>query len=117
MLGIKAKLSTAHHPQTDGQTEVANAEMERYLRSYVDFNQENWANLLPSAEFAANAAVSESTQLSPFVATRVYQPRMSFDEAELAETARERVALTTARNLAEPMEKAWAWAQDRLQKA
>jgi hypothetical protein len=41
MLGIKVKLSTAYHLQTDEQTEVANAEMERYLRSYIDFNQEN----------------------------------------------------------------------------
>ena len=82
--------------------------MERYLRSYVNFNQENWVRHLTSAEFAANAAVSESTQLSPFMATRGHQPRMSFDEAEPAKTARERVALAKARNLAEPMEKAWA---------
>ena len=41
---------------------------------------------------------------------------MSFDEAEPAETAKERVALIKVRNLAESMEKAWAWAQDRLKK-
>ena len=90
---------------------MANAEIERYLRSYIDFNQENWASLLLSGEFTVNAAVS------PFVATRGYQPRMSFDEAEPAETARERVALIKVRNLIEPIEKAWAWAQDRLRKA
>ena len=85
---------------------MANAEIERYLRSYVDFNQENWASLLLSGKFAANIAVSESTQLSPFTATRGYQPRMSFDEAEPIEIARERVALIKVRNLAEPIEKA-----------
>ena len=90
--------------------------MKRYLRLYVDFNQENWASLLASAEFAANAAVSESTQLSSFMATRGYQPRISFDEAKPAKTARERVVLARARNLAKPIEKAWAWAQDRLKK-
>ena len=42
---------------------------------------------------------------------------MSFDEAEPMKTVRERVALIKARNLAEPIEKAWAWAQDRLKKA
>ena len=103
---IRVKLSITHHPQTDGQTEVANAEIERYLRSYVDFNQENWASLLLSGEFAANAAVSESTQLSPFAATRGYQQRISFDEAEPTEIARESVALIKIRNLAEPIEKA-----------
>ena len=42
---------------------------------------------------------------------------MSFNEAEPIETARERVALIKVRNLAEPIEKAWAWAQDHLKKA
>ena len=87
---------------------MANAEIKRYLRSYIDFNQENWVSLLLSGEFTVNIAVSESIQLSPFIATRGYQPRMSFDEAEPIETARERVALIKIRNLAEPIEKAWA---------
>ena len=42
MLGIKSKLSTAFHPQTDGQTERVNQELEQYLRMFIDYRQEQW---------------------------------------------------------------------------
>ena len=42
-LGIKRKLSTAYHPQTDGQTEGANQDLENYLRRYVSWKQDDWA--------------------------------------------------------------------------
>ena len=65
-LGITVKLSTAHHPETDGQTERANQELERYLWSHVNYLQDDWAQWLPLAEFAANNAVSESSRMTPF---------------------------------------------------
>ena len=43
MLGIETKLSTAYHPQTDGQTERTNQELEQYLRIYVNHRQNNWS--------------------------------------------------------------------------
>ena len=46
-LGIKHKLSTAYHPQTDGQTERMNQTLEQYLRCYVNYEQNNWVKLLP----------------------------------------------------------------------
>ena len=42
MLGIETKLSTAFHPQTDGQTERMNQELEQYLRMFIDHRQEQW---------------------------------------------------------------------------
>jgi len=42
MLGIKSKLSTVFHPQTDGQIERVNQELEQYLRMFIDHRQKQW---------------------------------------------------------------------------
>ena len=68
-------MSTAFHPQTDGQTERFNAVIEQYLRSYVNYLQDDWSSWLPLAEFAANNHLSEATNLSPFFAHHGYYPR------------------------------------------
>ena len=80
ILRINARLSTAGHPETDGQTENANAGMEQYLRMYVNYQQDDWVGWLPMAEFAINNAVSESTKVSPFFANHGFHPRMSFSD-------------------------------------
>ena len=49
LLGIKANRSSALHPQTDGQTERMNSVLEQYLRMYCDYQQSDWASLLPLA--------------------------------------------------------------------
>ena len=42
LLGIQTKLSTAYHPQTDGQMERTNQELEQYLRVFINHRQEQW---------------------------------------------------------------------------
>ena len=74
-IGTKPKLSTAFHPETDGQTENANAGLKQYLRAYVNYNQNDWVDFLAIAEFEANSDTSASTGLSPFLATKGYHPR------------------------------------------
>lgn len=76
-LGIDSRLSTAFHPQTDGQTEIINATMETYIRSYVNYLQDDWESFLPIAEFAANNQVSETTGVSPFFANYGFNPRFT----------------------------------------
>jgi len=46
MLGIKTKLSIAYHPETDGQTERTNQELEQYLRMYVNHRQNNCVKIV-----------------------------------------------------------------------
>jgi len=64
MLEIKSKLSTAFHPQTDGQTERVNQELEQYLRMFIDHRQEQWPEWLGTAEFAYNNKAHSSTKTS-----------------------------------------------------
>jgi transposase InsO family protein len=54
-LKVNHRLSTAFHPQTDGQTERMNQELETFLRIYMDYQQDNWVGLLPFAEYAYNS--------------------------------------------------------------
>ena len=79
-LGIKRRLSTAFHPQTDGQTERQNSTMEAYLRAFVNFEQNDWARLLPIAEFAYNNAKNASTSHTPFELNCGYHPCVSYKE-------------------------------------
>jgi len=65
LIGIKQKVSTAFHPQTDGQTERVNAIAEQYLRAYCNYQQDNWSELLTMAEFAYNNTLSATTGLTP----------------------------------------------------
>ncbi|TAQ83095.1 hypothetical protein B7494_g8581 [Chlorociboria aeruginascens] len=62
---IKRRLSTAYHPQTDGQSEVLNRIVEDYLRAFTAEDQTTWAQLLPLAQFAYNNSRSHATQISP----------------------------------------------------
>lgn len=77
-------LSTAHHPETDGQTERMNASLEQYLRAYVAYLQDDWYDWLPLAEFAANSQTSESTGSSPFLLNYGFHPRMGFEPLDLS---------------------------------
>jgi len=79
MLEIDSKLSTAFHPQTDGQMERMNQELEQYLRMFIDHQQEQWPEWLGTAEFAYNNKVQTSTKVSLFKANSGQDPRMGFE--------------------------------------
>jgi len=80
MLRIKSKLSTAFHPQIDGQTERVNQELEQYLRMFIDHRQEQWPEWLGTAEFVYNNKVHSSTKMLSFKANYGQDPRMGFEE-------------------------------------
>jgi len=79
ILGIKSKLSTAFHPQTDGQTERVNQELKQYLKMFIDHRQEQWLEWLGMAEFAYNNKVHSSTKISPFKVNYGQNPRIGFE--------------------------------------
>lgn len=73
-LGIKRTMSTAYHPQTDGQTERLNAILKQYLRAYVNYAQDDWASLLDVAEFSYNNTHQSAIKTTPFYANMGYHP-------------------------------------------
>ena len=79
-LGVKRRISTAFHPQTNDQTERQNSTIEAYLRAFINFEQNDWARLLPMAEFVYNNAKNASTGHTPFELNCGYHPQMSYEK-------------------------------------
>src|SRR5258707_3993290 len=67
-LQVQLNLSTAYHPQTDGQTEWVNQILEQYLHIYCSYQQDDWVDFLGIAEFQYNNSHHDATQTSPFFA-------------------------------------------------
>ena len=78
-LGIMTSPSTAYHPQTDGQTERVNQEVEQYLRLFVNHRQDDWAEWLSLAEFSYNNRVQASTRQTPFMLNYGRHPRLGVE--------------------------------------
>ena len=76
-LQINSKYSTSYHPETDGQTERTNQELEQYLRLFLLDQEESWPDLLWAAEFAHNNARNVSTGYSPFYLNYGRHPNFS----------------------------------------
>jgi len=75
LLGTRLAMSTAAHPQTDGQTERYNRVIEDILRSYATSFQ-SWSSFLALVEFALNNATHVSTGHSPFFVNSARHPRL-----------------------------------------
>ena len=77
-LRIKKKPFTAFHPQTDSQIKRQNSTMKAYLRTFVNWKQNNWAKLLPIVKFAYNNTKNTSIGLTPFKLNCGYYPKVLF---------------------------------------
>jgi len=64
--------------QTDGQTERVNQSIEPYLRTFCNYEQNNWSEMLPIGEYAYNNSVTMATGLSPLYANYGFHPRISW---------------------------------------
>jgi transposase InsO family protein len=66
LLGVRLQMSSAFHPQSDGQTEVVNKIITMYLRCLTSDRPRQWLQWLPWAEFCYNSAYQSSLRTSPF---------------------------------------------------
>ena len=94
-LGVDRGMSTAYHPQTDGQAERLNQTVEQYLRYYLNYEQDNWVSLLPLAQIAYNSAKNATTGFTPYFANygkepevqrQAYETTVKGHEAEISAT-------------------------------
>ena len=113
-LGSKSKLSTAFHPQTDGQTERLNQILEQYLRSYVNYEQDDWVPLLPMAQFAYNSADTSTTKVSPFYANYGYEPEAYREPIEGTEAQSATERATKIRDLQKELRQELLFVQERM---
>jgi len=75
ILQIQQNISSAYHPQTDGQSERTNQWVEQFLRIYTNGTQTDWSNWLPIAQYTHNAWPSDTTKKTPFELIMGFTPR------------------------------------------
>lgn len=113
LTGTALDMSTAYHPQTDGQTERANRTVEEMLRHYCADHEQDWDKLLSAVEFAYNSSVHASTGKTPFMLNYGYEPSAPLallrDNTGTAETG--------AVNFLSRLQEAMAEAKAKLQTA
>jgi len=75
-LEMRLHFTSSYHPEANGQAEWTNQTLEQYLCIYCNYQQNNWSELLPLAEFAYNNAPSATTGVSLFFANKGYHPNL-----------------------------------------
>ena len=74
LLNIKRKLSTAFHPQQDRETERVNQMLETYLRTFINYDQDDWFQMLPLAYFAyTNSYMEKDEECQKEISKRPYK--------------------------------------------
>ena len=82
---MKIHFTSGYHPEGDGQTERLNQTLEQYLRIFCNYQQDNWSEILPLAEFTYNNAPAATTGVTPFFGNKGYHPNITvYPERELA---------------------------------
>jgi len=84
-LDMRLHFTSRYYPEANGQAKRTNQILEQYLYVYCNYQQDNWSELLPLAEFAYNNAPSATTGVSPFFANKEYHPNLSvYPERDIA---------------------------------
>ncbi len=114
---MKLHFTSGYHPEGDGQTEQVNQTLEQYLCTYCNYQQDNWSELLPLAEFTYNNTPSETTSVSPFFANKGYHPNLAIHPEQDLASNHAREYAVGLEELHEYLKAKMAEAQFRFQKA
>src|SRR5258705_1556280 len=112
---MRLHFTLGYHPEGDGQTEHTNQVLEQYLWVYTNYQQDDWATLLPMAEFAYNNATNVTMGVSPFFANKGYHPEFTADpqantssaEAQTFVADLEHTQAELKENIAQAQERYW----------
>ena len=85
-LGVQLKLSTAYHPQSNGQTEHINQCIKQYLRNFCSYQQDDWVDWVGLAEFQYNNLIHDTTHTTPFYANYGFHPTFSITPVQKTTT-------------------------------
>ena len=114
-LDMKIHFTSGYHPEGDGQTERLNQTLEQYLRIFCNYQQDNWSDLLPLAEFTYNNAPSATTGVSPFYANKGYHPNITVHPEREIASQRAREYVVDLNELHEELRTQMTAAQTRYQ--
>jgi len=114
-LDMKLHFTSGYHPEGDRQTKRANQTLEHYLRMYCNYQQDNWLDLLPLAEFAYNNAPSAMTGVSPFFMNKGYHLNLTVHPEHDLSSAQAREYAVDLESLHEYLHEEMAAAQKRYQ--
>lgn len=118
IIGVRIKLSTAYHKQTDGQTEIMNKYIDQRLRPFVNYYQDNWSELIPLIDRAQVSLPHASIGMSPYRLLHGLDPRTSWDwDTPKASTPLEKLNRDDARVISERMKKGWEVAKGNMHDA
>ena len=78
LVGVKQKLSTVYHLQTDRSTEVLNQYIDQRLYPFVNHFQDNWSDLLPAMNFTQVVLTYEFTGISSYELELGQTPHLYF---------------------------------------
>jgi predicted metal-dependent hydrolase len=117
-LKINVKLSTTFHSKIDDQSEIANQKMKRYLRSYYNYQQDDWSKWLFMTKFVSNAVTFAFIELSVFMTNYEFESRMNFDflntETNERLSNKERILTQTTIIIIEKMKDIWNFIKKKL---
>ena len=118
IIGVKVKLSTAYHKQTDGQTEIMNRYIDQRLRPFVSYYQDNWSELIPIMDHVQMTLPHASIGMTPYRLKYGTDPRTSWDwNTPKSANPRETLNRSEAKAVADRMHNAWVRAKENMTKA
>jgi transposase InsO family protein len=118
ILGTDIKLSTADHPQTDSQTEIYNQYLQKRLRPFVSYYQDDWSEYLPMMDYAQLTLPHSSLgDLPPFEVLYGYAPRTPWSWKQSDRPAVDDLNIDDARTYARRNREALEYARNAIQKS